>query len=107
MARRFTLPQQVRLDATGAGVAIITARESMVVGHTRVTVAPLPGQSGPINRPRAVLFVDGTEFEDTYSGHRDATGSAYDLDAGGVVECRWTGGDAGALATLIIRGTPA
>lgn len=105
MPRRVTLPQQVRLDGTGAGIATVTAREPLAVAHTRVTVAPLPGQSAPIKRPRAVVYVDGLEFEDTYSGHRDASASAYELDSGGTVECRWTGGDPGALATLIIRGT--
>lgn len=102
---RHQLPAQTRLDATGAGSVTITARHPLAVFHTRVSVAPLPGQAKPVNRPSAVVYLNGLEFEDTQSGWRDQSATAYELDAGDTVECRWTGGDPGALATLIIRGS--
>lgn len=102
--RRYQLPAQVRLDAAGNGTASITLRHPLAVTHTRLSVAPLAGQPAVVKRPAAVVSINGLPFEDTYSGHRAHSDSTYHLDQGDTVECRWTGGDPGALATLILRG---
>lgn len=101
---RVKLTGQVRLDASGDGRVTLTARQPFTVTHTRLTVAPLSGQTTVLQRPKGVVYVTGDEFEDTYSGHRASSDTVYPLEAGDTVECQWTGGDAGALATLIVRG---
>lgn len=104
MPGRLRLVGQVRLDANGNGVVTLTVRDFSTVTHTRVTVEPLPGQTQVVKRPRAVLYVQGDNHADTYSGHRDTDPAPYDLDPGDTIECQWTGGDAGALATLTVKG---
>lgn len=101
---RHTLPTQTRLDATGAGAVTFTARHPVRIWHARVKVTPAAGAATLTKRPRAVLYLNGEEFESTYSGANDQTATSYDLDASETIECRWTGGDPGALATLILRG---
>lgn len=103
MARRLTLPASVVLDAAGNGTVSVTARHPMTVYHTRLSVRPVPPAAKVVKRPAAVVWVDGYELEDTGSGHKDASDTRYDLDPGDTVECRWTGGDPGAVAQMILR----
>lgn len=102
---RHQLPAQTRLDASGAGSVTITARHPLAVYHTRVSVRPAPGAASLVKQPAAMILVDGLELEGSYSGANDQSATAYQIDAGGTIECRWTGGDPGAVATLVIRGT--
>lgn len=104
MPARLRLVGQVRLDANGDGSVAVTARTAGTVRHTRVTVEPLAGQTEAVNRPRAVVYVAGDNHADTYSGHHDTDPDPYPVDPGDTIECRWTGGDPGALATLTLKG---
>lgn len=104
MPVRFQLPASTVLDADGNGTATLTARGTWDVMHTRVTVGPAPGQTRVVRQPRALLYLNGTEFEGTYAGSNSQSDTQHQMQAGESIECRWTGGDAGATATLYVRG---
>jgi len=88
------------LDLSGNGAATFTAPNGTLdVEHVRVTVAT------NVKEPTATLFIDGIEFEGSYSGSNDQTDSAFTLTAQQQLSCAWVGGDPGATATMIIRGT--
>lgn len=101
---RTKLTGQVRLDAAGNGTVTLTAGTSLMVTHTRLRVDPAPGAQAVNKRPRAMVSVAGDELEGTYSGHNDASDTTYEVDGADTIECEWTGGDPGALATVITRG---
>lgn len=101
--RPYALPSQVTLDANGDGAVMFTAREDLTVTHTRVSVSPAPGAAFTVRQPRALVYVNGVEFEGTYTGGGDQSGTQYVLAATDTVECRWTGGDPGAAARLVLR----
>ncbi|RGC65000.1 hypothetical protein C5N14_30890 [Micromonospora sp. MW-13] len=100
----FLVPQQTTLDANGDGVATYTARVPVQINHTRVQVTPPPGQTATTRRARALVYACGWPLEGTYSGSNDQSDTRHVLLPGETLECRWTGGDPGATATLIVRG---
>lgn len=95
----YLLPAQTTLDASGAGSVTITARHPLAVFHTRVST------STRTKEPTALIYVNGVELEGSYSGGGDQSTTAYNLAPSDTVECRWTGGDPGAVARLIVRGS--
>ena len=92
------------LDGSGGGEASVVMRTGVQVQHTRVSVGPAPGASSVLKQPRALICVNGVEFEGTHSGASDQSATVYELAAGDVLVCRWAGGDPGAVARLWLRG---
>jgi hypothetical protein len=98
------------LDVTGS--VILSAAGSGTVklspGSSRVTWHPNNAQvnvSSNTNEPTAVLSLNGTtKLASTYTGSNDST-SLDCLVRNGFIQCTWTGGDAGARATLSLTGT--
>jgi hypothetical protein len=104
MATRAAVPESVVLDQLGAGQALFSPRGDFVVEHTRVSVGPAPGAAKVVRQPVALLLLNGTEFESTRSGSSDQSDARHLMQAGDTLEVRWTGGDAGATATVYVRG---
>lgn len=99
MAIRQTYPVQVRLSAAGAGEALFVARGDVLVEHVRIRV------STAVLMPTAILYLNGAEFEGSYTGANDQTDTKHLMIAGDELKCVWTGGDANATATMYVRGT--
>lgn len=102
MPNRFPKASQVKLDATGGGTITFTVPSGCrwAVGPTTVTV------SSNTNEPQANIFINGTtqtnRVSGTYSGSNDTDPDVHQLGPGDTLTCVWTGGDAGATATLRI-----
>lgn len=104
MPTRFMQPAATTLDVNGAGSVELTAHGDWAVEHTRVSVGPVAGQERPVKVPRALLYLNGAEFEGTASGANDQSDTRHLMSSGDRLECRWSGGDPGARATLYVRG---
>lgn len=99
MALRDSIPAQTILDANGGGEASITVRSEFLVEHTRVST------STTVNQPKALLRLNGEDFEGTRSGGTgDVSDTRHLMLPNDTLTCVWTGGDPGATATLRIRG---
>lgn len=97
--RNQTYTESTTIGADGTGAAVFTARGgTMHVAHVRLTV------STAVKKPTATLYLNGGNFEGTYSGNNDQSDSSYDMAGGETLECQWTGADAGARATMYVRG---
>jgi len=106
------VPKWVRRSASGvlnaAGgveLSVSPSGEDWIIRTTRVTcVQPLP--TSP--EPAVVLYRNGVspsnELEDTGSGFKDTSGIRRLFVSGETCQAVWTGGPAGALATLIVEG---
>jgi len=103
MAQRFVRVAQTVLDATGTGTATIIADG----GDWRITVTTV-STSTHVLEPVASTYLnvvgDSGLLEGTFSGSADTSDTTYTLGQGESINCVWTGGDAGALATLRIQG---
>lgn len=103
MSTPWTYPAHVTLDSNGNGQVLIPSPGLDVVTST-VAVRV----SSQTKQPRFDLYIDSidpsTWLEGTYTGALDLTDTPHTLQAGGVLYGVWTGGDAGAIATIIVRG---
>lgn len=103
MALRQIYTDKVTLDGTGAGLVQFTMRGDVLVQHTRVTVVKANGLPATL-QSTAMISINGDEFEGSYSGNNDASGTAHLMLSGDILTCSWTGGDVGARATCVVRG---
>jgi hypothetical protein len=98
--RRQTYTCSTPIDAAGSGSAVFTAPAGTLhVEHVRLTVSSSTAQ------PTATLYLNGADFEGSYSGANDQSDSAYDLQAQETLTCAWANADPGARATMTVRGT--
>ena len=103
VARYFRAADSVTLDAGGGGtVELAPPGVEWRITLTTVTV------STSLKQPEFDLFIGGTSeldrAEGTYSGARDSSDTPHTVQVGQSVYGVWTGGDAGAKATLRLAG---
>lgn len=99
MGRRSqTYTQTTKIAADGSGSVTFTARGTMHVAHVRLVV------STSVKKPTATLYLNGVNFEGSYSGANDQSDSAYDMNNGDMLTCTWAGADVAARATMYVRG---
>lgn len=103
MALRQVYRDTVTLDAAGAGSVQFVMRGDVLIQHTRVTVLKANGQQ-PTLQSTAMISTNGDEFEGSYSGNNDASNTQHLMVSGEILTCVWTGGDAAARATCVLRG---
>lgn len=97
MARRQRYITSAVVEPDGTAAATFTAPNGTLhVYQTRVTVTT------DVSQPTATLYINGAEFDGSYTGANDTSDSAYDLESGDQLECRWVGADVGATATLYV-----
>lgn len=98
---RFTAVASVVLDASGDGSATVApAGLDWLVMHTRVSTSTdtlIPGCDIHLNG-------ESSAYEGTLTGSGDESDTRHLVAAGESIEARWTGGDAGATATLRVSG---
>ena len=98
-SRRQTYTESTIIAADGTGAATFTARGGVLhVEHVRLTV------SSAVSKPTATLYLNGGNFEGTYSGANDQSDTKYDMAGGEALACAWVGADPGARATMYVRG---
>lgn len=102
MASRFSVSRQVNLDSTGGGQVDLypTGNGDWVIVQLGVTVAT------STNQPTAKIYRNGvspTSFvEGSYTGSNDSSDTRHVLKQGEFLSCVWSGGDAGARATMTV-----
>lgn len=102
MPNRFPRVSQTTLDSGGGGSITFTVPAGVrwAVGPTTVTV------SSNTSEPQANIYINGTTQQNrvsgTYSGSNDTDPDVHQLGPGDTITCVWSGGDAGAVATLRI-----
>lgn len=101
--RRQRYPYQIVLDGSGGGFVTHVARGDFLVQTTRLVVSLSSGAS-PAKQSTAMLTLNGAQFEGSYSGNNDTSDTQHLMMAGDELVCTWTGGDAGATATLTLFG---
>lgn len=96
----FRLVKTVMLNGSGAGAINF----SPTVGTWEVSqVAALA--SSNTNEPEFSVFIDGVFVGGSYSGSKTTdTTFNQEVQAQQVLQGVWTGGDAGAIATMVITG---
>ena len=102
--RRFRVPRQVTLDSTGYGEASIgpgtdTWQVELVTCSTSTNV------SEPTFRLYADTVSPVNLLEGSYSGSQDSSDSVHIVAPGQALIGTWTGGDPGAVATLLLSGS--
>lgn len=94
----------VTLDASGTGLADILVPTLQTWNLARIAVQTSTNTSEPV----AQVYVDsespGNFLAGTYTGSNDSSDENQMLMPGQHLLCRWTGGDAGAQATLSVFG---
>jgi hypothetical protein len=99
MGRRQTYTVGATIEADGTGSAVFTAPAGLLhVEHVRLTV------SSVVKQPTATLYLNGADFEGSYSAGNDQSDSKYDMRSQETLACRWTNADVGARATMFVRG---
>jgi hypothetical protein len=95
----------VTLNGSGAGVVDILVPTLQTWDITRIGVLV----SSNTREPTAKVYVDsegpGNFLAGTYTGSNDSSDENQRLMPGQHLLCRWTGGDAGAQATMSVFGT--
>jgi hypothetical protein len=94
---------QVKLDVNGAGSIEFTMKADFLLTQTTWKVTGVNGVK-PIKQATAINTINGEDWEGTYSGNQDSSGSTHLLITSDVLRCEWTGGDANATAQLTLRG---
>jgi len=101
----FRVTKQISLDSTGSGTATITVPNGnrWLIEYTSVAT------STSVNKPIATTYRGSSAsqsgyIEDTYKGWGDTSDTKIRLNSGESITCVWTGGDSGAVATLIVAG---
>ena len=100
--QQFPKAVSVTLDATGAGqVSISPTGGDWVLVNSAVTV------SSSTLQPTAKLYRNAVAqvnfVEGSYSGANDSSNTRIVLKQGEQLICAWTGGDAGARASLVAQ----
>jgi len=103
MPTPFAQPVQTVLDAGGAGQVVIgPAGVDWIVKLVTVST------SSAVKQPTASIYLGGvspaTLLEGSSSGSRDSSDTVYLMQPGDLLYCTWSGGDAGATATLRVAG---
>lgn len=103
MAQRFRDAESVTLDASGAGSVTLAPRGcDWRIDLTTVTT------STSTSTPVATLYTgsisESNLLEATYDGSQDTSDTTHWVLAGEQLVCAWTGGDAGARATVRVSG---
>lgn len=100
---RFSQTAVTKLDVNGNGqVGLGPPGADWVVMTT--TVATSTAVKQPIANTYVGAVSQGTLLDGTYSGAGDTSDTRYLLTAGEQVIATWTGGDAGAQASLRVAG---
>lgn len=94
---------QVKLDATGSGSISFTMRADFLLTQTIWRVTPPSNITSP-KQTTAVCTINADDWEGTYSGNQDQSGSMHMMIASDVFTCTWTGGDPNGVAQLTLRG---
>lgn len=99
MTQTFQVSGAVTLDSSGNGTATIpTGGGDWVITGVTVNV------STAVNQPIAQLYRNVVAAPNlvgaSYTGANDTAGGRIVLQQGGLLLCKWTGGDAGARATV-------
>lgn len=94
---------QVKLDATGSGSVEFTMKADFLLTQTTWKVIPPSTVTTP-KQTTAVCTINGEDWEGTYSGNQDSSGSTHLLITSDVFRCVWTGGDPNGVAQLTLRG---
>jgi len=104
----------VTLDGSGNGQVAIGPPPGTVwaLDLATLNVAPAPGQAATINQPQGFLYRGSAQgplelVDTTYTGAQASSGKAGGAPyfSGQMLWAKWTGGDAGAVATLRAFGT--
>jgi hypothetical protein len=108
-AGRFIAPASIVLDANGEGTAVVTVPAGMQweadflsVSTTTATGVGVPQSVATVfygNSPEPLAFA-----EETFFGNGDSSDTRYSLYGGESLCVHWTGGVAGATATMTLRG---
>lgn len=94
-------PASVVLDSDGTGSCTVSpSGTDWLVMHTSVST------STAVLKSRCDIILNGESdpFEGTHSGSRDSSDTRHLVMAGETITAKWTGGDAGARATLRVSG---
>jgi hypothetical protein len=101
--QRFARPGTTTLDASGAGqVELQPNGADWLIQTTSVstsTATLIPEARTYLNGVN-----DGALIEGTYDGSRDTSDTEIPMQGGDRLIVRWEGGDAGARATVVVRG---
>lgn len=107
--QRVIKPGSVTLNASGYGVAVVTVPSGVEWDVELISVSTTTATALGLPQPVAAVF-HGTSpnpanfIEETFLGNGDSTDSRYKLLGGDSVCVEWTGGTAGAIATMVVRG---
>jgi len=104
MAQRVVLVGQTVLDSSGYGSATISPSGSDV-NVTLTSVSTDTAVKEPVAKTYLNVVGSSGFLEGTYSGSSDSSDTAFTIGQGESLTCVWTGGDAGANATIRITGT--
>jgi len=100
---RFVRSGQVTLDSAGEGQVTIGcpsgARWKVETTTTSTTSTTRTTASLYLGSPSPAAFLEGT-----YAGNRDTSNTVHQVLGGEILTCTWSGGDAGATATLRVAG---
>lgn len=97
----------VTLDANGLGTVVLqpgnaNERWNITAQSVRQTIKA-------VKNPIYSVYVGGVtpnqSVDSTYSGDKDDSDTVIDIPAGSYYTGQWTGGDIGAILTIIVRGT--
>lgn len=96
---------RVVLDVFGNGAIILrpdNAHQRWLVNNTVVRV------SSNTKEPQCFVYAglptSNQVLDSTYTGSNDASNSVYDIPYGQFLTVQWLGGDAGAVATVSVKG---
>jgi hypothetical protein len=96
----------VKLDSSGNGTAQVGPN---IPGVTWIPTTAAVFTTSTANTPLANLYLGSVSpvnfLGGTYDGNNDSTDLSVTVMNGMQIFCQWTGGDAGAQATLSIFGT--
>lgn len=102
----FRAAGQVKLDATGTG-QVTLAPPGIGWDVTLVSVTTSTRVKEPVFKLYADAVADASFLQGSFSGSQDASDTPLRVAPGQFLIGVWTGGDAGATATLRVSGTVA
>lgn len=95
----------VKLSAAGAGTAQVSPTGLETWQITRIAVTVTSNVLEPVAQVYVGSVAPGNLLAGTYTGSLDSSDENQTLNPGQGLLCTWTGGDAGATATLSVFGT--
>lgn len=105
MTTTYPLAASVTLDGSGNGTATIAPRGSGMSTITRTTVSVATAVKMPIAQTFINVATPPNLVDATYTGANDSSDTTIPLQPGSQLLCVWSGGDAGALATVTCQIT--